>query len=209
MFQNSNRVACRSVTCAAHRGFVIALVLALLCLIHGATASADTDASIAIPDLTGNATYPMVSRGEPAKLFIFVTTDCPIVNSYAPEIERICRTYRARQVHCYLVYVDNTQTASQDRDHRKAYGLTCDALRDEKHRLVKRLKATITPEATVVLPDGTTAYHGRIDNRYIGFGKSRYSATTHELRDALDAVLKHKKPIVSQATSIGCYISPD
>ena len=39
-------------------------------------------------------------------LLLFVATDCPISNRYAPEIARICADYRPKGVRCFLVYPD-------------------------------------------------------------------------------------------------------
>src|SRR5436190_18613968 len=43
--------------------------------------------------------------GERTLLF-FLTTDCPIANQYAPEMQRICTEYGEKGVRCFLVYVD-------------------------------------------------------------------------------------------------------
>src|SRR5437764_1414328 len=39
-------------------------------------------------------------------LIFFVMSDCPVSNSYAPDIQRICRAYQGQAVRCSLVYED-------------------------------------------------------------------------------------------------------
>ncbi len=141
-----------------------------------------------------------------ATVLLFVTNDCPITNSYAPEIKRICDEYSARKIAFYLVYADPELKASDVRQHVKEYRLPCAALLDPAHRLVHFTQAAVTPEAVILAPDGRRLYRGRIDDRYIDFGRARFAATTHDLREALDAVLQGRPvphPIVK---AVGCSI---
>jgi hypothetical protein len=50
-------------------------------------------------------------------------------------------------------------------------------------------------------------YHGRIDDRFIDFGKSRTQPTTHDLSSAIEAVLAGKQVSSAVTKAIGCYIS--
>lgn len=162
---------------------------------------------VAVRDLNGSLVMPLEIRNRKATVFVFITNDCPIANSYAPELERIYAAYTPKQVGFYLVYVDPSLSATVAKQHAKAYGYTCPALLDPRHRLVQLTGARVTPEAAVVAPDGKVLYHGRIDDRVSGFGQARVQPTTHDLRNALDAVLQ-KKPVPHPVTSaIGCYIS--
>jgi len=56
-------------------------------------------------------------------------------------------------------------------------------------------------------PSGRLLYHGRIDNWYEDFGRSRAAATTHELDDAIAAALDGKSISPDHANAVGCYIS--
>jgi len=79
-------------------------------------------------------------------------------------------------------------------------------LRDLSFELVEQTGVTIAPEVAVVSPEGKCLYRGRIDNLYAALGKRRIKATQHDLRDALDAILKGI-PVPQETTkSIGCYI---
>ncbi|MHC5023256.1 MAG: redoxin domain-containing protein [Planctomycetota bacterium] len=139
--------------------------------------------------------------------FIFVRHDCPIANRYAPVIQRLHETYAARGVTFWVVYPDAEETAASIRTHLKEYALPCDALRDPHHALVKRTGAKVTPEAAVFRRDGTLAYCGRIDDLYVAFGTARQEPTTHDLADALDAVLAGRDPAAARTPAVGCYIA--
>src|SRR5579864_2375673 len=88
----------------------------------------------------------------PAGVLFFITNDCPVANSYAPEIQRICGDYAGRGVSCALVYSDLTLDAAAVRKHHQDYGYpqTIPAVRDTGHKLAQATGATITPQAVVV-----------------------------------------------------------
>jgi hypothetical protein len=137
---------------------------------------------------------------------VFVRSDCPISNRSAPEVRELCSTYQSKGVDIYLVYVDPREPVEAIRNHLREYEYTCPALRDMKHELAKSTEATVTPEAVVWGRDWKIVYRGRINNQFEDFGKSREKATTHDLRDAIDATLAGR-PVAEPVTkAIGCYI---
>ncbi len=146
---------------------------------------------------------------EHVRVLVFVASDCPMSNSYAPEIQRICRDYSARGVRCTLIYEEPALTVAAARSHLEAYNYReVPAIIDTAGRIARNASATVTPEAVVVDRQGATRYRGRIDNFYAALGKPRRQATSHELRDALDAVLAGKRVAVPYAKALGCYITP-
>ena len=165
-------------------------------------------APIHVKDLSGEARAIPDPHGK-ATVLIFITTDCPISNSYVPEINRIYAQYSPRDVAFYIVYADPTVSRDEMRRHSRDYRLQPDTLADESHLLAKRVGATITPEAVILAPDGERLYRGRIDNVYAALGKRRDQPTERDLRDALDAILSGK-PVAKPATeAIGCFITFD
>ena len=142
-----------------------------------------------------------------ANVLLFVSSDCPIANGYAPEIQRICAAYRTRGISCALVYEDAAIEAAAVRNHRRSFGYRdTAAVIDTAHTVAEILKATVTPQAIVVAARGEVKYRGRIDNRYGELGKPRRVVSRHDLRDALDAVLAGR-PVVHPVTeAVGCFI---
>ena len=165
-------------------------------------------ASIAIPDVDGVARTPLKPDGKASVLF-FIANDCPISNSYAPEIQRICAEYSPKQVSCNLVYVDPDLTPADVRKHLKEFRYSgVPAILDPAHKLVQATGATVTPEAAVIGPAGQVLYRGRIDNVYASLGKRRPAATEYDLRNALDEALNGKTVSTPVTKAIGCYIPP-
>jgi thiol-disulfide isomerase/thioredoxin len=139
---------------------------------------------------------------------LFARTDCPISNSYAPEVRRISAKFAKRGVGFFLVYPDADETPAMIQKHVKEYAYPFPALRDPKQELVKLSGAKVTPEAAVFDADGKLLYRGRIDDRYIDFGKARAAPTVKDLEQALEAILAGKTAPPAGGPAIGCMI-PD
>jgi hypothetical protein len=146
-------------------------------------------------------------QGQRATVFLFTRTDCPISNRYAPTIQRLCDTFSLRGVVFYLVYVDPQQSAADIASHRQTYDYPCAAVRDLDHRFVNQVGARVTPEAIVVDSKGRVVYRGRIDDRFVAFGKSRQHPTREDLALALDATLSGKAVEMPATDAIGCFIA--
>lgn len=141
-----------------------------------------------------------------ATVLYFVAEGCPICNAYAGEMERIAAEYRDRGVAFLRVYPDPYMTAADVEAHTKAFGFTTPAFIDADFDFAKRSGAEMTPEAVVVRQDGSVVYRGRIDDRYLDYGKQRAAPTTRDLRDALDAVLAKREVERPYAAPLGCEI---
>jgi thiol-disulfide isomerase/thioredoxin len=162
-----------------------------------------------ILDVDGHPLHPFEPAGK-ANVIFFVATDCPISNSYAPEIQRVCREYRPRGVECSLIYEDVDLASSLDDDVRKhldEYRYTdIPAAVDRSRAIAKRAGASVTPQAVVIDRGGEIRYRGRIDNFYAALGKPRQQVTEHDLRNALDAVLSGRPVPHVETEALGCYI---
>ena len=140
-------------------------------------------------------------------VLIFVNPECPISNRYAPEIQRMAKAFEPKNATFWLVYPDPDLLTETIQKHLKEYGCSLRALRDPRHLLVKRSQAQVTPEAAVFTADGRLAYHGRIDDRFVDFGKERFAPTERDLEDAVKACLANKAVPRAATKAIGCYIA--
>jgi hypothetical protein len=160
-----------------------------------------------VTDLNG------VSRAIPepnrrATVLIFLMHDCPIANSYAPEISRIARRYSPQGFAFYLVYVEPDIPAERIRKHVREFGLRNPAIQDTRRVLIGKTGVTVTPEAAVLTREGKMIYRGRIDDRYLDFGKRRFAPETRDLILALEAVRQGKPVKIARTKAVGCFI-PD
>jgi hypothetical protein len=142
-----------------------------------------------------------------AGVLFFISTDCPISNGYAPEIQRICASYKSKHVSCTLIYEDFDLTPSAATQHASEYGYgAVPAIIDIDRSIAKHAHATVTPEAVLVDSKAVVRYRGRINNLYASFGKPRRVVTENNLIDALDAVLTGRAIAVPETKALGCYI---
>ena len=140
-------------------------------------------------------------------VLIFVSTDCPISNRYAPEIKRLHADFTPRGVRFRLVYPNPLDSDADIRTHLEEYGYPQIAQRDSDHTLVKMAGATITPEAAVFDAHGRLVYRGRIDDRFVELGRERPAATRRDLRNALTAALAGRRVSPSETQAVGCFIA--
>lgn len=157
-------------------------------------------------DLDGAAIDPLAAH-DAITVLVFVSSECPISNRYAPELKRIAAAHAASGVRFWLVYPDARDDAAKVRAHIQAFDYGMRALRDPEHALVKRAGARVTPEVAVFGRGGEVAYRGRIDDRYVRFGDERPTAQVHDLEDALRAVLQGQAVQTAVTTAVGCAIS--
>jgi len=143
-----------------------------------------------------------------AVVYIFTSTDCPISNRYAPELQRIERLFAPQGIAFRLIYPSRADSDVAIREHVKAFGYEgrVQPLRDRRFELVKHVGATITPEAAVLV-NGAVVYRGRIDDRYVSLGVERPSPSTHDLADALTAILAGRPVAHATQPAVGCFIA--
>src|SRR5262245_32550830 len=158
-------------------------------------------------DIDGHAVRLFTPAGI-ANLLLFVASDCPISNGYAPEIQRICRDYSSKGLLCALIYEDLRIDAAGVRSHLDDYRYSgIQTVIDSDGAVARRAGASVTPQAIVVDAEAKVRYRGRIDNLSAALGQRRHRATVHDLRDALDAVIAFRRVATPETEAIGCFIT--
>jgi thiol-disulfide isomerase/thioredoxin len=144
-------------------------------------------------------------HGEKAVVLLFIRSDCPISNRYAPELEKLYKRYFPSGIEFLLVYPEPGLTTGAMKQHGSEYGYSIPAILDPNHRYVARAKARVTPEAAVFVKD-RLVYVGRIDDSYVDIGKAKAHPEHHDLDEELSAILAGKVPPFHQTKSVGCVI---
>jgi peroxiredoxin len=143
-------------------------------------------------------------QGAKAVLLLFLGTECPVSNGYAPDFERLAKSFSAQGVRVYGVHSDPDVTDAIARTHAAEYGLGFTMLLDPQQKLAAEAGVKVVPQAVVLNAGGQILYRGRVDNRYTLEGKRRVQATSHELEAALNDVLAGKAPAVEETKPFGC-----
>jgi hypothetical protein len=183
----------------------VCVVLAIVMIGRPMSASAG---SLRALDLDGRLVDPFApAPGVRATVFVFITTDCPIANRYAPDIQRLAAIFTSQGVRFWLVYANPHEPLGSIRNHLRQFQYAIPALRDPEHALVRFTKVTVSPEAAVVDQGGSLLYHGRIDDRWVSIGRDRPSPTRRDLVEALSAILDGKPVAKSATPAVGCILS--
>jgi hypothetical protein len=163
---------------------------------------------IQVRDLDNRLVDPFETDGTgTGVVLLFVSRECPISNRYAPEIRRLRTQFAPEGLRFWLVFPNPADGVEEIRDHLAAFDFGVPALRDPMHTLVAFTGVTMTPEAAIYDGAGRLAYRGRIDDRHVRLGLTRPAPTTHDLRDALMAMLAGRLVPAPAAPAVGCYIS--
>jgi peroxiredoxin len=178
-------------------------IVALCCL---SVAGFATPLAFQLRDTQGAVHTQAEFAGHKAVVLFFTTTDCPIANSYVPEMNRIRDAY-ARGVLFYAVQTDLSIPAADVVKYARDFHYDYPLLLDPNQLLVRFTGASITPQVAVLAPDGKLLYLGRVDDRVADFGKQRLTPTVVDLRDSLDAVIAGKPVPHATTKSIGCAIT--
>ena len=164
--------------------------------------------SFANVELTDGRTPPVtlaVDESRPVVVVAFLGTECPVAKLYAVTLSEIAKTYHGRGVMVYGVDANSQDSLEEIAAMVRRQELPFPVYRDAGNVIADRFGAERTPEVFVLDAERTVKYHGRIDDRF-GVGYVKDIATTHELTDAIDAVLAGKNVKTPMTEAIGCQI---
>lgn len=134
---------------------------------------------------------------------IMLDAECPICQKYTLTL----RELEARYPRTAFVGVFTKWNEEEDmQDFAGQYELDMPLLQDPRHRLVRKLKATTTPEVFLFDSQGTLQYRGAIDNWFYALGNYRPQITEYYLEDAIKALGEGKAAAVKVTKPIGCII---
>lgn len=149
----------------------------------------------AVVDLTGKAVNPLVvPAGQVASVLVFTTTDCPISNRYAPVIQELASRFEQQGIGFTLVYPVAADSPGVIREHVKTFAYSIPVVRDTAQELVKHTGARVTPEVAVIGPGGAVLYRGRIDDRYVDFGKGTRVSMEYTYDNSADNIRNPELP---------------
>jgi hypothetical protein len=154
-----------------------------------------------------DGTTHLLSQNDKAvtRAFVFLSTTCPISNSYVQELNRLRETYLDR-VELYGVVSQSSVTRQSAIEHFQEFKAAFPILFDASQMLSHMLEPTHVPEAFVLGRSGELVYRGAIDNAFESIGRRRPNVENHYLADAINAAVCGRKPLVSQTKPVGCVL---
>jgi peroxiredoxin len=168
-----------------------------------------TRESVTVKDFSlsdGKGKHHRLAEWKKAKavVLLFLGTECPVSNGYAPEYVRLARLFAPKGVHFYGIHPDPEVSAETAAKHATEYALTFTVLLDPAQMLTKQVGVKVVPEAAVLSHEGRLLYRGRIDDRYALDGKRREEPKTRDLEIALGAIIAGRAPPVARTEAFGC-----
>ncbi|WP_245565129.1 redoxin domain-containing protein [Spirosoma spitsbergense] len=143
---------------------------------------------------------------QPLRVLIFLDTECPICQQTASRVQEMAVRYK-RRVQFDAIYPTETVTLAEVNEFNQTYKLTIPHQLDPSHKLVKKYKATTTPEVLLISAQNKVLYRGSVDNQFYRLGRSRPEPTEFYLSDALTAVMANKPVAIRQTKPTGCLIN--
>ena len=151
-----------------------------------------------LPSITGReialADYP---EGD-FLVVVFLGTECPIGNSYIPQLNALNQKYLKQKVKFAVINSNLSDTAEEIKKHALNYKLRLPVLIDKEQVALDIFGATRTPEAFILDRRRNIRYVGRIDDR-IGYRFKRAEARRADLEEALNQLLAGETPALLNA----------
>lgn len=157
---------------------------------------------------TDGANHALSSFADARLLVIIVSCNhCPYVVAYEERMVALSREYRPKGVQFVAINANDTSRYPDDgmpqmRERAKARQFDFPYLRDDPQTTARALGARFTPEVFVFDAARTLRYHGRIDDNH----RDASQVSSHDLRLALDALLRGESPKVAETTPFGCSV---
>lgn len=160
-----------------------------------------------LPGVDGRE-YALADFARASTLVVFFTCNhCPHVVGSQERLLRLHEAFHPRGVD--WVGINSNWTGNHPEDDfehmqqcARQWGFRHPYLRDESQEAARAYGALRTPHFFVFDAQRLLRYTGRMDDN----PRDASKATTHELRDALEALLAGRRPPVAAANPIGCNV---
>lgn len=144
--------------------------------------------------------------GAPVLVLVQSCNHCPYVLAWEGRINALQREYADRGVRIVAISSNDATAYPADSfermvEHAREAGYSFDYLYDESQGIAHALGSQRTPEAFVFDADRRLVYHGAVDDN-----REEDRATTHYLRDAIEAALAGETPPVTDTPPVGCTV---
>ncbi len=141
-----------------------------------------------------------------ALVMVFSCNHCPYVQAYEDRMVRMQRDYSVKGVTLVAINSNDDHDYPEDSFENmirraKDKGFNFPYLRDETQDIARKYGAICTPHVFAFDVHRTLQYKGRIDDN-----RNAADVKTHDLTNALDAMLAGRKPSVQETRPFGCSV---
>ena len=140
-------------------------------------------------------------------VIIIMCNHCPYVQAVDDRLVQLQEKFVERNVQLVginpndgIKYPEDNFEGMVKRAKEKGYNFPY--LRDEDQSIAKKYQAQCTPDIYVYNKERALCYHGQIDDNW----QHPEKVTSHDLNDAIQALLEGETPSSNQYPSMGCSI---
>lgn len=193
----------------------VVLLVSILPIFGDAGEGEQTDATVSIGSKVNRLMFKDIrgvnrelsELGEyKAYVFVFVTSDCPIVKKSLPKLLELFREFQSREVQFVCVNVGAKDTLREMASQALEFQAPWPFVKDYEAQAAKTLGVTRTPQVAVLDSKHRLVYRGRIDDQF-RIGGTKPEPNREDLRIAIEELLADKPISVSQTSVDGCAIS--
>ena len=141
-----------------------------------------------------------------AYVFVFVTSDCPIVKKTLPKLLDLYNTYHTQDVLFVCVNVGANDTLRDVASQALEYQAPWLFVKDYDAQAAMALGITRTPQVAVLNSRHELVYRGRVDDQF-RLGGTKPNASRDDLKIAIEELLAGKNIRVPETIADGCAIS--
>ena len=156
---------------------------------------------------TDGMTVEAILIKDPVVVIVFTCNHCPYAQAMEDRLIELQKHFDEEGVQFVLInsndaakYPDDSFEAMKARHDAKNYPFPY--CYDESQEVAKAYGALCTPHCFVFDRNRVLKYKGRVDDNW----KEPEKVTEHNLRDAIQALVKGEEPPVHEANAIGCSI---
>jgi peroxiredoxin/mono/diheme cytochrome c family protein len=163
-------------------------------------------ADFELPDPAGVPVRLSVHAPDRPAVLVFLGTECPLANLYAPRLAALARTLEPRGVRLLAIDPVPQDTPADRARFTREQHLPFPILKDPDARVAGRCGVTRMSEVVLLDAGRRIRYRGRVDDQYEPGGKNRGKPNRHDLAIAIDELLAGKPVSVPETPAFGCLI---
>ncbi|HEY4002498.1 MAG TPA: redoxin domain-containing protein, partial [Candidatus Xenobia bacterium] len=166
------------------------------------------------PDFTwGSPSHTLPDTlGPKGLVLLFVSSTCPCSNAYTDRLMGLMTRFQAQGLPFLWINEDKIKLLDQHPSvplqvalhQMEKYGVHVTTVQDTHDRIALRYGIKVTPEAVVLDHEGYIRYHGRVDD-----SQDPARVSSHELQDAMEALVAGRAIAVQETKAVGCFIVDD
>jgi peroxiredoxin len=143
-----------------------------------------------------------------ATVIMFICNHCPFVKHVNSQLVALANDYMPKDIRFIAISSNDVKNYPEDAPDKmklvaQEQGYPFPYLYDETQAVAKAYQAACTPDFYIFDQDLTCVYRGQLDDSRPG---NQVPVTGHDIRDALDRILKGEPLSPKQKPSQGCNI---